>query len=116
MKEYWTGNKNKFIRYYFYVQKGLALLNEARYLVMAIFALYVVLKFDNILFLPLMFLASLPLLIFLGWLYVHHMAKVMEYLSVKYSTHWSKYGYELQEKRNKTLKLILKLLWKGRKK
>ena len=101
--DYWNGNQNKVIRYYFYIQKGLALLNELRYLIMAIFALYMILKLDNIFLMPLMFLIALPVLIFLGWLDVHHMAKVREFLNIKYSTHYSKRNFDLQEQRNKIL-------------
>jgi len=104
--KYWDGNKNRSIRYYFYMQRGLTLLNEFRYLIMAVFAVYITLKFENPLMLPLMFLVALPVLVFLGYLSVHHIAKVIEYLNVQYATHWSRYGIGLQEKRNALLKEI----------
>ncbi len=110
--KYWEGNKNKAIRYYFYAQKGLELLNEFRYLVMIIFGIYLALKIDNFLLLPLMFVVSLPVLIFLGWLSVHHMKIVIEWISIKFATHWGIYSYKLQEERNNLLKEIKKELQK----
>ena len=104
--KFWNGRKNKSIRYYFYMQQGLLLLNEFRYLIMAVFAVYLTFKLENPLFLPLMFLVALPVLVFLGYLSVHHIAKVIEYLNIQYSTHWSRYGIDLQEKRNKSLEEI----------
>ena len=43
-EDHFKGLKNKSIRYYFYIQKGLALCNEFRYLMMAIFGIYFTLK------------------------------------------------------------------------
>jgi len=96
--KYWKGKKNKAIRYYFYIQKGLELLNEFRYLIMSIFAIYYALKMDNIWLIPLMFIIALPVLIFFGWLSVHHMKKVTEYLQIQFSTHWARYQFYLLEK------------------
>ncbi len=108
MTDHWHGTKNKVVRYYFYIQKGLALLNELRYLIMGIFAIYMILKLDNILLMPVMFFCSLPVLISLGWLDVHHMAKIMEFLNIKYSTHYSKRNFEIQEEILEELKKINK--------
>jgi hypothetical protein len=96
--KYWNGSKNKFIRYYFYVQRGLMLINEMRYLIMAILAIYAILKFSNFWLMPLMFFISLPVLGVLGYISVHHMSKVTDYLAVHFGTHFSKYSVELQEK------------------
>jgi hypothetical protein len=104
--KYWDGNKNKAIRYYFYMQKGLALLNEFRYLLMAIFMFYHFLKIDNILIIPIMFVVCVPCLAFLGHMAVHQMDKVMEYLNIEYATHFSRHNIDLQEKQLKVLKGI----------
>ena len=97
-QSYWSGNKNKAIRYYYYAKKGLELMNEFRYLIMAVFAMYYALRINNILLIPIMFITALPILIFLGWMSVHHMQKVMEWINIKFSTYWSMYTYELYEK------------------
>jgi len=105
-KEYWIGPKNKAIRYYYYAKKGLELMNEFRYLIMAVFAMYYTLRINNIFLIPIMFFMAIPVLVFLGWLSVHHMQKVMEWINVRFSTHWSMYSYKLSEDRNITLKEI----------
>ncbi|NJO00409.1 MAG: hypothetical protein HC880_00840 [Bacteroidia bacterium] len=95
--QYWKGRRNKAIRFYFYTQKGLSLLNEFRYLIMTILAVYALLKLDNPLYMVLMFFGSVPVLIALGWLAVHKIDKVIEYLNIQYATHWSRYQVDLQE-------------------
>jgi hypothetical protein len=73
---------------------------------MTIFGLYVLLKLNNPVWFVAMFLLSLPVLILLGWIQVHHLAKVMDWLNIEFSTHWGRYGYELQETQNKILSEI----------
>lgn len=82
------------------------LLNEARYLIMAILAIYAIFKIENWIWMPVMFLCSLPVLGVLGWISVHKMSKVMEWLTIHFGTHFSKYSVELQEQ---TLEAINKL-------
>ena len=96
-KEYWNGAKNKSIRYYFYVTKGLDLHNPARYYVLLVLLAYKFLEVDFILLIPIIFIFGLIYLGIAGWLDVHHMAKVVEFLGIKYSTHFSKRNYEIQE-------------------
>lgn len=105
-KLYWDGKTNKAIRFYFYSQRGLALFNEFRYLFMVIFGVYVILKLNNPLLFVLMFLISIPILCFFGWLAVHKIAKVIDWLNIEFSTHWGRYGYELQERQNRILEEI----------
>jgi hypothetical protein len=95
--KYWNGPKNKIIRFYFYSTRGLALLNEARYLIMGVFALYYTLKLDNPVYLIGMFAVAIPVLIALGWLSVHHIGKVVDWLNIQFSTHFGRYQYTLLE-------------------
>jgi hypothetical protein len=104
--KYWNGAKNKVIRYYFYVRKGLELLNEFRYLIMGILGFYYALRLSNPFMLVIMFCIAVPILIVFGWLSVHHISRVVEWLAVQYSTHWSRYSYDLQEEIIKQLKEI----------
>ena len=108
LKKYWHGPANHAVRYYFYTQRGLALVNEFRYIFMVIFGVYITLKLNNPLWLLAMFLVSMPILILLGWLSVHRMAKVIDWLNVKFSTHWQMYSYELQEKQNLLIRNLIK--------
>jgi len=95
--DYYSGVKNRLVRYYFYVQRGLALLNEARYLVMAILAVYYALKLTNPWILVAMFAVSVPVLVIFGYVAVHHMGKTLDFLNVEHATHWSRYNYTLLE-------------------
>lgn len=104
--QHWDGNANRVVRYYFYLQRGLSVLNEARYLVLAIMGTYALLKMDNPWMMLVMFLVSLPILGALGWLYTFKMAKTMDWLNVKFSTHFSKYSIELQERQVKAVESI----------
>lgn len=104
---FWKGAGNRVIRYYFYVQRGLALLNEFRYLIMAIMAAYALLKLDNPLIMLMMFFVSLPILVFLGWLFTHKMAKVMDFLNIRYSTHYGKLNMEYQERQTEALEKLV---------
>ncbi len=95
--KYWDGTTNKIIRYYFYSQRGLDLFNQFRYLFMVIFGIYLLFKFNNPLYLVGMFIISLPILILLGYVSVHYVGKVLDWLSVEFSTHFSRYQYTLLE-------------------
>jgi hypothetical protein len=92
------GGRNRAIRYYFYAKKGLEVINEFRYIFMAVFGVYYLTKMSNPFLLVLMFVIAIPLMAFIGWLSVHYMAVVLEFLSIRYTTAWAKYGYELQER------------------
>jgi hypothetical protein len=105
-KAHWDGSKNKAIRWYFYTQRGLALFNEFRYLLMGIFGIYLLMKLDNPLWLFMMFVVSVPILVFFGWLQVHHMAKVINWLDIEFASYWSRYSFELQERQVKALEDI----------
>lgn len=105
-KSYWKGGKNKAIRWYFYSQRGLALFNEFRYLVMLIFGIYYTLKLTNPIWLVIMLFVSVPALIFIGYISVHHVGKVVDFLNVQFSTHWAKYSITLQEKQISVLENI----------
>ena len=105
-ESYWDGSKNKAIRWYFYSQRGLALFNEFRYLLMLIFGLYVLLKIQNPVWLVVMFLGCVPILVVCGWFQVNHMAKVINWLDVKYGSHWTLKSMEWQERSVKALEEI----------
>lgn len=112
-KNYWQGNKNKVIRLFFYSQKGLSLVNEFKYLVFGILGVYYTLKLSNPIWLIIMLVVCIPLLIILGWMSVHHVSKVVDFLSIRFGTHWSKYNYELLENQLKELKEINEKLKKN---
>lgn len=95
--QYWDGNKNKAIRYWFYNQRGLELFNQFKYLVAAIFALYFACRLENPLWIILMFVVAMPVLTLMGWVQVHHIGKVVEWLTLEFSTHFGRYQITLLE-------------------
>lgn len=113
-KKYWDGNGNKVIRYYFYSQRGLALFNEFRYLFMLIFGIYITMKLTNPFWLVGMFTVSVPLLCVVGYVSVHHVSKVMDWLSIEFSTYWGRRSYTLLEDQVKHLKEIVDELKKNK--
>lgn len=107
-KKYWYGNSNKIIRYYYYSQRGIQLFNEFRYIIMVIFGVYFTLKLSNPIYLVLMFCMAIPILCFAGWLMVHKIARVMDWLNIEFATHFSRYNITLLEEINKSLKCLVK--------
>lgn len=104
------GAKNKAVRWYWYAQKGLAIINELRYLAMGIFGIYYLTKMSNPLLLILMFGVSVPILIVIGWVSVHHMSVVLDFLGVRYTTAFGRYGYELQERQTAACEKLVELI------
>lgn len=106
MKEYLHGKENFAIRIFFYLDNGVGILNQFRNLFLGIFALYFTLKLDNPLWLVLMFVIAIPILVIVGYYNVHRMAKVREWLSTKFSTHYGIKQFELIEEQTALLKEI----------
>lgn len=106
-EEYWNGSKNFFIRIYFYCLRGSDVVNNFRNTIIMIGLIYIALKLNNLWILPLIFIPSLFFLCVAGWYQTHHMGKVIDWLNVRYSTHYSKYSYELMENQLKKLGEIL---------
>lgn len=108
--KYWNGWKNYLIRVYFYVQRGLALFNEFRYLIIAIFGVYITMKLSNPIWLVAMFIVSTVILIIAGWISVHHIGKVIDFLNIEFSTHFNRHVVNLQERTTAAVEEINKKL------
>lgn len=93
---------------YFYINSGLTIMNNFRNLGLGIFALYFALKLSNPLWLVGMVLIALPILALTGFYNVHVMAKVIEWLSIKFSTHYQKENFDNVGKTVELLKKIVK--------
>ena len=105
-QEYLKGRENWLIRMYFYLNSGLTIINNFRNLIMGIFALYFLLKLTNPIWLVVMLLASLPVLVVVGYYNVHRMAKINEWLSMKFSTHYGIKQFTYVEEQVQLLKDI----------
>lgn len=86
--KYLIGGKNRMIRYYFYLSNGLGILNEFRNLFLGIIAIYIALKFENVVWMGIMFVPSLVALTVIGYYVVHHVSKIREWLGVKFGSHY----------------------------
>jgi len=106
--DYFKGKENWGIRMYFYLNAGLNIINQFRNLILGIFALYYTLKLVNPLWLVVMFAVSVPILVAVGYYNVHRMAKVSEWLSTKFSTHYAIKQFELTQKTVKLLESLNK--------
>ena len=106
MNEFNCGTKNRVVRQYFYLRQGLSILNEFKYLIAGLFALYYTFKLTNPLWLVIIACVSIPLLALVGYVYITHASKVLDWLSVEFSTYWSRYGFTLQEKQNSLLERL----------
>lgn len=109
-EKYYNGFRNKAIRIYYYLDRGLDLMNQFKYLVAGILAFYYFLKVDSIKIMLFMFIGAIPILIGGGYLWTRHGLKVIEYLNLKLATHFGQYGIRLQEKQNESMDKQIQIL------
>lgn len=109
-KGYLKGTQNKLIRYYFYLMKGLDILNQFRNLFLGILALYIALKLDSLGIGIAMFLGSCIVLAILGYYNVHRLSKINEWLNIRFSSHFGIRQFNYQQENNELLKDIKALL------
>lgn len=105
-QKYWDGNINKICRYWFYILRGLDTFNQFKYLIGAIFALYWMLKLENPIIFVVIFIMCIPILFIAGYYHVHYVGKVIDWLNIEYSSHWSRYSFELSERNVRALESI----------
>ncbi len=109
---YMKGAENTGIRWYYYLNSGLNVVNQFRNLLLGIFGLYITLKLENPLWLGLMFIVSLPVLILSGWYSTHRIAKVNEWLGMRFSTFYAIKQFNYTQGSYELLKEIKELLEK----
>jgi hypothetical protein len=95
--------KNKLIQGYYYIERGLDILNIFRNLFLAIFAVFVALKFVSVWWAIGMFVITIPILIITGYFNVHHIGKVRDRLNIKFGTH---YGIKVVDYQKRTMELL----------
>ena len=97
-KTYDKGLLNHGVRAWFYLNKGLDLINQFKYLIAGILAIYYMFKLDSYVILMLIFIISIPILTFCGWFYTHKMAKALEWTGMVFSSYFSRYNIDMAEK------------------
>lgn len=105
-EEYLEGNVNLLKRAYFYLSNGLAVVNEFRNLLLGIFGIYITLKLENPFIMVVLFAICLLILIPTGYVRVHHVSKVMEWLNVKYGSHYQIQNFDYVKAQYELLKEI----------
>lgn len=95
---YDKGLLNHGVRAWFYLQRGLSLINEFKYLVAGILAIYYTLKLDSVAVLITIFIISIPVLTFIGWFHTHKMSKALEWTNMAFSSYFARYNVDLAEK------------------
>ncbi len=105
---YMRGVENKAIRYYYYLNSGLGILNQFRNLVFGVFALYVMLHLSNPFLIVVMFMVACPLLMVIGYYDIHTMSKVMEWIGIRFSSHYAIRQFNYQHGIYETLQDIKK--------
>lgn len=101
--QYWNGAKNKSVRYWFYIKQGISVLNEVRNLFFIVLGTCFTFKeqfpiLKNLCFVGGILLVSFFLLGLVGYVFTHHVNKIVDWLNIQYATHWSRYTYTLMEK------------------
>lgn len=96
-KTYDKGLFNHAVRAWFYLQRGLQVMNEFKYLVAGILAFYYTLELHSIPLLLIIFFVSIPILMFAGFFHVHKMAKALEWTSMMFSSYFARHNVDLQE-------------------
>lgn len=86
--KYLPGATNRAMRYYFYLTKGVDILNQFRNLFLAIGALYFALHLENIWWLVGMTIPAALILLVVGYINVHYLSKVTEWLNLRFGTHY----------------------------
>ncbi len=111
--KYLTGFKNRMIRYYYYLQNGLTVLNDFRNLFLGIIGLYLALKLTDYLYLIYMAIPCIIILTVVGYYTVHKVSKVRDWLNVRFGSHYSIMTFDYQKGSYELLEEIKELLKKN---
>lgn len=104
--QYLKGNKNWWIRMYFYLSNGLQIVNEFRNLLLGIFGVYITLKLEHPGVMLIMLVVSVMILIPVGHFMVHHVSKVKEWLGTKFGSHYAIKNFDFTEGSYEKLKKV----------
>ncbi len=110
---FFPGMENKFIRYYYYLNNGLAILNNFRNLFFGIFALYFTFHLTNPFLLAALLIPGVLILTAVGYYSIHRMNKVQEWLGMRFATHYGIRSFNYQQGQYEEARKIRELLEKG---
>ena len=108
-KRFMQGKINLIIRLYFYLKEGVNQASGFRTIGYALIGIAGVLAVNgdsNWLLLILLGLASIPMFIYIGWLWVARGKKSEEYYQLKYTSSFGKYAIQMNERQMQLLEEI----------
>ena len=96
LPEFWEGKTNQIVRLWVYLNRGLDVANQLKYVVAGILALYVILKFTNPVWIAVMFVVSLQILALIGRWHLYNATKPQEYITtIKTVTGYNNYNMQI---------------------
>lgn len=110
--KYLKGRHNQFIRFYFYLESGMALLDQFRNMFLAVIALYFTLKLENPLWMVVMIIPGMIIMTLLGRYNIHKLSKMKEWLGLRFSSHFAIRSFNYNQKQYELLEEIRDLLKK----
>jgi len=102
------GGWNRAALEWFYITTGLNTFNDFKYVFATIVGIYLTVHYPYIA--AGVALLFLPALRIIGSIKVKHIAKRLDWLGVIHTTHWSKKGYDMQQRKIELLEQILEKL------
>lgn len=111
-KRYMHGKINFLIRLYYYLKEGVNQISGLRTVGYGLIGIAGVLAIDgsetSYWIIGLIGLASIPVFILLGYIWVKRAKKSEEYFNLKYTTTFGRYAYQLQERQMELLEELNK--------
>lgn len=107
-EQYLKGNRNFFIRVYFYLSNGLSIVNEFRNLLLGIFGVYITLKLEHPMIMVGLFVVAVIILVPVGYFMVHYVSKVKEWLGTKFGSHYAIKNFDYMKRQCELLEEVLK--------
>lgn len=101
---------------YFYLGRGLAELNNWKNLFIGIIGLCIAVKIESIWIMAVIFAISIPILIVAGYVMVHRVSRMMDYLSIKFGSHFATRNFDYVEGQYELMKEIRNMLAENKKK
>ncbi len=109
---YFPGLENRLTRYYYYLNQGLNIINQFRNVILGIVGIYIALHLEAWWLLVAMFIPSAIILTVVGFYVTHRVNKKMEWLSLRFGTHYAMKQFNYQQGIYDTLEEIRKELSK----
>lgn len=110
--KYLKGKENWLIRMYYYLRNGLSMLNDFHNVFLGMITLAITFKITSITFMLAIAIPGTLIFIILGYYNVHRISKMNEWLSMRFSTHYSIKSFNFTQGQYELLTEIRDLLKK----